>query len=81
MIEGSGSIPLTSGSGSSKPKKIRIWMRNTGFQVSRLTYYLSSLASDLNNEVGCLHPPDPDLPALAGQVAEVGLYLGTVQEF
>jgi hypothetical protein len=39
------------------------------------------MASDLYNEVGSLDPPDPDLPALAGQVAEVGLYLGTVQEF
>jgi hypothetical protein len=40
MIEGSGSIPLTSGSGSGRPKnmwirwiriRIRIWIRNTGY--------------------------------------------------
>jgi len=28
MIEGSGSIPLTSGSGSERPKNV--WIRNTG---------------------------------------------------
>jgi hypothetical protein len=28
MIEGSGSIPLTSGSGSGRPKNM--WIRNTG---------------------------------------------------
>jgi hypothetical protein len=31
MIEGSGSVPLTNGSGSRKPKNIRIRIHNTDF--------------------------------------------------
>jgi hypothetical protein len=33
MIEGSGSVPLTNGSGSRRPKNIQIQIRNTGFDA------------------------------------------------
>jgi hypothetical protein len=35
MIEGSGSIPLTSGSGSGRPKNMWIRIRNTGLYLPR----------------------------------------------
>ncbi len=36
MIEGSGSVPLTNGSGSRRPKNIRIRIRNTAFRFNIL---------------------------------------------
>ncbi len=55
MIEGSGSIPLTSGSGSTRPKNM--WIRNTALQYFDLNTrlllfdrFISYLVLDQNSE-------------------------------